>query len=265
MTDINFTMIIGFLVVIALVGGVYWFVEGRKSLYSSKQLMNKSEFRLYNLLNRWRHENRPDLILSPQVPYGAFIQAQGNLWRGLVAKRADFVIWSKDGFVRAIIEYDGPGHHGKNSASARKVIERDKLKDKAALKANFALIRVYEDTSEADILADIINTAVADPIRYVYDFGDYWVHLIETESVDDPIPENLYPRLVDVVGRCPPEDVGGLPGYENFIEAIGDAAHPEHEELTQWVEGPFDPHIPDGDELRRNVLKLAKKWQPKKK
>jgi hypothetical protein len=70
---------------------------------------------------------------------------------------------------------------------------------------------------------------------------------------------------VDVTGRCPPEDVGGLPGYEHFLQAIGDQAHPEHEELTEWAGGPFDPNFPDAEERRLDVLKLAKKWKTRKK
>ena len=83
--------------------------------------------------------------------------------------------------------------------------------------------------------------------------------------IGDPTPGNLYPRLVEVTGRCPPEDVGGLHGYEHFLQAIGHQAHPEHEELTEWAGGPFDPHVPDADEMRLDVLKLAKKWKTPKK
>ncbi len=113
-------------------------------------------------------------------------------------------------------------------------------------------------------LADLIDAAGAAPIRYVYDFGDDWAHAIEVNTIGDPTPGNLYPRLVDITGRCPPEDVGGLPGYEHFLKAIGDKAHPEHEDLTEWAGGPFDPHVPDAAELRSEVFKLAKKWKPKK-
>jgi hypothetical protein len=113
-------------------------------------------------------------------------------------------------------------------------------------------------------LADVIDVAGKAPIRYVYDFGDDWVHLIEAAIIGDPTPGNLYPRLVDITGRCPPEDVGGLPGYEHFLSAIGDPDHPEHEELTEWAGELFDPHVPDADELRLEVLRLAKKWKLRK-
>ena len=113
-------------------------------------------------------------------------------------------------------------------------------------------------------LADVASTAGTAPIRYIYDFGDNWVHRIDAETIGDPVPGNLYPRLTDITGRCPPEDVGGLPGYEDFLDAVGDPNHPEHENMIRWAGGPFDPHVPDADELRLEVLKLAKKWKPRK-
>jgi hypothetical protein len=44
---------------------------------------------------------------------------------------------------------------------------------------------------------------------YLYDFGDGWEHTINVERLTDPEPGVLYPRLVKVSGRCPPEDCGG--------------------------------------------------------
>ena len=38
-------------------------------------------------------------------------------------------------------------------------------------------------------------------------------------------------RLID---RIPP-------GYEDFLQALADPAHPEHDELKEWIGGPFDP------------------------
>ena len=50
-----------------------------------------------------------------------------------------------------------------------------------------------------------------------------------------------YPRCVAGARKCPPDDCGGTSGYVNFLEAISDPAHPEHEELVAWVGGRFDP------------------------
>lgn len=44
---------------------------------------------------------------------------------------------------------------------------------------------------------------------------------------------------------------------------MGDPKHPEHADLKTWYGGEFDPNVPDSDELRQEVLKLAKRWRPK--
>ena len=113
-------------------------------------------------------------------------------------------------------------------------------------------------------LAEMIEDTGANTISYLYDFGDSWEHKITITSISDPVPGNLYPRLTEVSGKCPPEDVGGLTGYEEFLEGMADPKHPEHSNLKDWYGGPFDPNTPETDELRLQVLKLAKRWKPKK-
>ena len=105
-------------------------------------------------------------------------------------------------------------------------------------------------------LIELIETTGARSIHYVYDFGDSWEHTIAVGATTAPVAGELYPRLTDIVGRCPPEDVGGFPGYEDFLNAIGDPKHPEHEHLKAWYGGAFDPKLPESDKLRFEVMKL---------
>ena len=49
------------------------------------------------------------------------------------------------------------------------------------------------------------------------------------------------PFCVDGANACPLEDVGGPPGYIDFLEAIHDSAHEEHQNMLDWCGGPFDP------------------------
>lgn len=79
-----------------------------------------------------------------------------------------------------------------------------------------------------------------DPVRYRYDFGDDWEHVLEFEEL---LPDDggTYPRCVAGAGACPPEDVGGTHGYVRFLEIIRDRDHPEHAETLQWAGGSFDP------------------------
>jgi hypothetical protein len=122
----------------------------------------------------------------------------------------------------------------------------------------------YELPANKTTLAEVLEDTGARSIRYVYDFGDNWEHKLQVGEIADPAPGNLYPRLTDVAGRCPPEDVGGSPGFKDFLKAMADSAHPEHLHLKEWHGGLFDAGTPPADELRFEVLKLAKSWKPKK-
>ena len=113
-------------------------------------------------------------------------------------------------------------------------------------------------------LARVVDDTGAKTLRYLYDFGDGWVHTIKIERVTDPLHDTVYPRLIEASGRCPPEDVGGPWGYEEFLKAL--SANPEHEQcadMRNWIGGDFDPLQVDGDLLAANVEKLARKWARK--
>jgi hypothetical protein len=81
---------------------------------------------------------------------------------------------------------------------------------------------------------------VGTAFEYVYDFGDDWRHEMLLEAILLPEPPQQYPRCI-AGRRCgPPEDAGGPPGYFNYVEALADTNHEEHETMLQW-RGPFDP------------------------
>lgn len=84
-------------------------------------------------------------------------------------------------------------------------------------------------------------TSPSHTASYTYDFGDDWEHMVELEAIL-PVERGVkYPRCVDGASACPPEDVGGPPGYEHFLDALRDVKHAEHREYLTWVGGKFDP------------------------
>lgn len=80
-----------------------------------------------------------------------------------------------------------------------------------------------------------------DAFLYVYDFGDYWRHRVTVEKVRTAEPGERYPCCIGGRRACPPEDVGGPMGYTEFLAAITDPGHPEHDSMLEWVGGAFDP------------------------
>ena len=109
-------------------------------------------------------------------------------------------------------------------------------------------------------LADVIEDTGTKTLKYLYDFGDGWEHTIKVEGLVDPEPGVLYPRLIAVSGRCPPEDCGGPWGYTELLEAIKDSKHERHAELTEWIGDDFDPNADDAEALIAQVAALAKAW-----
>jgi hypothetical protein len=79
------------------------------------------------------------------------------------------------------------------------------------------------------------------PVTYAYDFGDDWQHVIAHEELEEANDSLTYPRCVAGEGRCPPEDCGGVHGYEELLVAIADPDHENHEQMLDWAGGKFDP------------------------
>ena len=65
--------------------------------------------------------------------------------------------------------------------------------------------------------------------------------MIEFEGEFDKIPNVKYPLCIDGARKCPPEDVGSIPGYYDFLDAIKNKKHPEHESLLEWCDGSYNP------------------------
>lgn len=74
---------------------------------------------------------------------------------------------------------------------------------------------------------------------YAYDFGDGWQHDILLEAILLPEPDGFYPRCIAGARNGPPEDAGGPSGYADYLDALGDPEHEEHENMLAW-RGPFD-------------------------
>ncbi|MEW6578328.1 MAG: plasmid pRiA4b ORF-3 family protein [Chloroflexota bacterium] len=89
--------------------------------------------------------------------------------------------------------------------------------------------------------------------RYEYDFGDSWLHDILIEKILPPDPQMKLPVCIKGKRACPPEDVGGVWGYDSFLEAIKNPDHPEHAMYREWIGDDFDPEEFDLDAINREL------------
>jgi hypothetical protein len=105
-------------------------------------------------------------------------------------------------------------------------------------------------------LAALIDRDVRELV-YTYDMGDDWRHTITVETVGPGEPDVRYPCFVAGERRCPPEDVGGFPGYEMFLDAMADPAHEDHDRLREWYGGSYNPDDIDERFTRRALATIA--------
>jgi hypothetical protein len=91
---------------------------------------------------------------------------------------------------------------------------------------------------------------------YEYDFGDSWEHEILVEKILPMTENNRHPVCLKGARACPPEDIGGLWGYYDFLEIMQDPEHPEHEDMMAWVGGEFDPDEFDLEGINKRLGKI---------
>src|SRR5680860_1096481 len=88
---------------------------------------------------------------------------------------------------------------------------------------NFDLDEGENGVLEDDVRLDQLVAAEGDELWYEYDFGDGWDHKLGVEAVFDEPPTTV--RCTGGRMACPPEDCGGIGGYE---------------ELAAWVRNGYD-------------------------
>lgn len=95
--------------------------------------------------------------------------------------------------------------------------------------------------------------------RYEYDFGDSWEHQITVEKIQPPDAAAATTALcLDGARACPPEDCGGIWGYENLQKILKNPKHPEHKTMKDWVGRRLDAEA--FDVAKTNLWLRKLKW-----
>lgn len=98
--------------------------------------------------------------------------------------------------------------------------------------------------------------------EYIYDFGDWWEHIVLVEAVRPRKEGEVLPVCVTGRRAFPPEDCGGIWAYGDLLAVLADPADPEHEETKQWVGPYFDPEAMDLDHINRELVQVARGREP---
>jgi hypothetical protein len=100
---------------------------------------------------------------------------------------------------------------------------------------------------------------VPEGLIYEYDFGDSWEHVVTLEKIL-PADASTSALAVCLAGSraCPPEDCGGLGGYERLLKILKNNKHPEHRSMKEWLGRPLNPEF--FDETKTNLWLRKLKW-----
>jgi len=115
----------------------------------------------------------------------------------------------------------------------------------------------FDVRNEAPVKLSRVVAGEKSKFHYTYDMGDDWEHEILVEKVLPRDANQFYPVCIKGKRACPPEDCGGVWGYGDFLEAIHNPEHPEHETMLEWIGGEFDPEAFDIDEVNEALKELS--------
>jgi hypothetical protein len=93
-------------------------------------------------------------------------------------------------------------------------------------------------------------------IDYLYDFGDGWEHRLIVTDVRAGQPDLSYPRYIGGEWNAPPEDCGGIPGFYEKLDILADPAHPDHNDVKEWLED-YDPEEIDELAIKYALSRIA--------
>lgn len=80
-------------------------------------------------------------------------------------------------------------------------------------------------------LQDLVRSG--ESFVYEYDFGDSWEHVVRVSKVTS-VAKLPKARCTAGARACPPEDCGGVGGYQHLLAVLADPRHEEHAEAVQW-------------------------------
>ena len=121
----------------------------------------------------------------------------------------------------------------------------------------------YKDSTTTKISEILPKNGKQFRFEYEYDFGDGWQHEVLFEGIVPPESKVKYPLCLEGARACPPEDCGGIWGYAELTEALGNKDHEQHEEMLEWIGSRFDSEAFDPAKATKAMKKGLPDWRKK--
>jgi pRiA4b ORF-3-like protein len=116
----------------------------------------------------------------------------------------------------------------------------------------------HESIDDRTVRLRDLNLTPRTRISYTYDLGDEWVHALKVEEVSQGDSDDIRALCVAGERSGPPEDVGGVFGYEELLVARSDPNHEQHNDAKDWL-GDFDPEYFSIEEANQRIRKSVRR------
>jgi hypothetical protein len=113
-------------------------------------------------------------------------------------------------------------------------------------------------TDVKEVLVGEVFTELGTTAVYEYDFGDGWMHHLQLVDRSIHPTQEVLPLDISGENACPPEDCGGIHGYQELLEVLKNTKHPEYGETKVWVGSKFNPTNFSVDACNKELGKLNK-------
>lgn len=117
----------------------------------------------------------------------------------------------------------------------------------------------YHRTDDRKVTLEALIDQNISRFKYVYDFGDDWRHEISIGTKRTGADDIDYPVFLGGENNCPPEDVGGPWGYEQYLSIIADPSHEDHELTIKWNGVGFDPSFLDERLIIQKLKQISRR------
>lgn len=186
-------------------------------------------------------------IPAPERVYQIKITLKGidpPIWRRIVVRE-----WTLDKLHQHIQRAMG----WTNSHGHRFKINRRYYGDPCVMAGNFKRFS-YEDSTKTQLSQIVPHTGKR--FSFEYEYGP-WRHEILFERRFRAEQGKRYPMCLEGQRACPPEKVGGIRGYKEFLKVSADPNHERHDEFLAC--GAFDAVVAtkgmrDGQPIRREMV-----------
>lgn len=126
------------------------------------------------------------------------------------------------------------------------------IRDRVSYTKNYPDTDFVEDEENINYksmkISDLLKKE-KDRLFYEYDFGDSWEHDIILEQVITDMIPPAHPICVKGKKCCPPDDCGGVGGYENMLNILKQPGHEEYKSTIEWLGYKFNPDYFEIDEI----------------